>query len=62
MIFFRLKNGKDPFEVARRLDEQGVRMLAMRPGMIRAVTHLDINDEQINRAIVILRDTIAGAA
>lgn len=59
MIFFRLRNGLDPHETVKRLDQQGVRMLAMKPGVIRAVTHLDVNDEQIDRTITVCRDVLS---
>jgi threonine aldolase len=58
MIFFRLRNGLDPYEVVTRLDQQGVKMLAMKPGIIRAVTHLDVNDEQIEQTIAICREVL----
>jgi threonine aldolase len=58
MIFFRLRNGLDPYEVVARLDQQGVKMLAMKPGVIRAVTHLDVNDEQIEQTIAICQEVL----
>jgi threonine aldolase len=58
MIFFSLRDGLDPYEAVRRLDQRGIKMLAMRPGVIRAVTHLDVNDEQIDRAIEACREVL----
>ena len=58
MIFFSLLNGLDPFEAVDRLSEEGVRMLAMKPGVIRAVTHLDVSGEQIDRAIEVCRKVL----
>ena len=58
MIFFSLRDGLDPFEAVERLSEEGVRMLAMKPGVIRAVTHLDVSGEQIDRAIDVCRKVL----
>ncbi len=58
MIFFRLRDGLDPFNAVDRLAEEGVRMLAMKPGVIRAVTHLDVSGEQIDRAIDVCRKVL----
>jgi threonine aldolase len=58
MLFFRFHNGLDPQEAVNRLDQRGVKMLAMKPGVIRAVTHLDINDEQIDQTIDICQDVL----
>jgi len=41
--------------------EQGVRMNAMGPTRVRAVTHLDIDDTGINRALEVARDVAEGA-
>ncbi len=59
MVFFRLRNGLDPFEAVDRLSEEGVRMLAMKPGVIRAVTHLDVSSDQISRAIEVCRRVLS---
>ncbi len=58
MIFFSLRDGIDPFEAVDRLAEEGVRMIAMKPGVIRAVTHLDVSTEQVDRAIDICRKVL----
>lgn len=58
MLFFRLRNGLDPYEVVNQLDQRGVKMLAMKPGVIRAVTHLDVNDEQIDQTIATCQDVL----
>ena len=58
MIFFSLRDGIDPFEAVDRLAAEGVRMIAMKPGVIRAVTHLDVSGEQIDRAIDICRKVL----
>jgi threonine aldolase len=60
MVFFRV----DPAlgtadEFCARLDERGVRMLSIDPTSVRAVTHLDVSDGQVDEAIEILRDEVA---
>lgn len=42
-------------ELSRRLEEQGVWILPLGPDWLRAVTHRDVGDEEIDRAIVALR-------
>jgi len=42
-------------DFARRLDEAGVRMLATAPQRLRAVTHLDVSADDIERAIDVTR-------
>lgn len=43
-----------------RLRERGVWVLATGPQQVRAVTHLDVSDEQIERAITVLREVCGG--
>lgn len=43
--------GADAATVAARLEERGVRVLAAGPARLRAVTHLDVGDDGIERAI-----------
>ena len=45
--------------LARRLDERGVRVLAAGPARLRAVTHLDVDDDGIERAVGALRAALA---
>lgn len=45
--------------VAGRLERRGVRLLAAGPARLRAVTHLDVDDEGIERAIGALRAALA---
>ncbi len=47
-------------ELAARLEEAGVRMLALGPAMMRAVTHLDVDAAMIDRAIQITRSVMRG--
>jgi threonine aldolase len=37
-----------------RLQEQGVRLGGLRPGVLRAATHLDVSDEDVERAIELI--------
>jgi threonine aldolase len=43
-----------------RLEQRGVRMIAMGPSRIRAVTHLDVSREGIERALETIRDVLRG--
>lgn len=45
-----------------RLAERGVLMIPFGPQLIRAVTHLDVNGEQIAQACQVLRETAAACA
>jgi len=51
VIFDVTGTGMDAFEVVDRIKEQGVLLLPIAQTRIRAVTHLDINEEDINQAI-----------
>ena len=46
--------------LAERLAAQGVRMFATGPQRLRAVTHLDVSSEAIERALVVFQKTVAG--
>ncbi len=60
LVFFDVaETGLDAAEVEKRLRARGVRIGAMGPTRMRAVTHLDINAEQLGEAADILRDVIA---
>lgn len=48
-------------EFARRMEQRGVRMFATGPTKVRAVTHLDVSREQIDRAIQVFRDVCRAA-
>jgi len=59
LLFFRV----DPAvgsaaEFSTRLQERGLGMLPTAPTTIRAVTHLDVNADDVDRAIEILRDVV----
>jgi threonine aldolase len=49
----------DPAAVLARLHEQQVWLVPFGPGLIRAITHLDIDDEQIDHAGRCLRQALA---
>lgn len=49
-----------PDELSARLEERGVLLLATGPGRLRAVTHLDVDDRGIDRALGALRDALPG--
>ncbi|MEX2609874.1 MAG: GntG family PLP-dependent aldolase [Gemmatimonadota bacterium] len=51
--------GLDAAEVVRRVAEHGVRLIAFTPRRVRAVTHLDVDDQGIDRAIEALRKALA---
>ncbi|HZD24930.1 MAG TPA: threonine aldolase family protein [Alphaproteobacteria bacterium] len=61
IVFFDLDAaGPDAQEVARRLRERGVRIGAMGPRRMRAVTHLDVDRAGVEAAAAALRDVLAG--
>ena len=47
-------------ELADALTERGVLTIALNPGDIRAVTHLDVTAEEIEQALGIIRELLAG--
>ncbi len=49
----------DAPQVAMRAAEQGVLVSALGPGMLRVVTHLDVDDDDIDRAIAVLGPLVA---
>lgn len=53
------RDGLAAAEVERRLHERGVWILALGPDWLRAVTHRDVDDEGIERAIEALRSAMA---
>jgi threonine aldolase len=63
MVFFRV----DPTsgtarEFCQRLRERGLLMLPTAPTKIRAVTHLDVDGDDVDRAIAIIKDAVRRAA
>jgi threonine aldolase len=60
IVFFELTGGLDAAAVVERLLARGVRMGTLGPRTIRAVTHLDVSAEQIERALDAARAVLAG--
>lgn len=60
IVIFELTGELDAPGLVERLLDHGVRMGAMGPRTVRAVTHLDVDPEQIERAIVAARAVLAG--
>jgi threonine aldolase len=59
IIVFRLRDGApDAATVVERAREQGVLLFAFGARTVRAVTHLDVNAAQCERAAQILGDII----
>jgi len=54
-----VREGLPAAEVERRLRERGVWILALGPDWLRAVTHRDVGDEEIERAVEALRAAMA---
>ena len=54
IVKFRVSSGS-PFELVEKLKEAGVLMSATDVDTIRAVTHLDVTSEEVERAVEILR-------
>ncbi|MFB9321232.1 threonine aldolase family protein [Cryptosporangium minutisporangium] len=50
----------DPGAVVRAAAEQGVRVGVFGPQTVRAMTHLDLDDEDLDRAIVVLSSVLRG--
>lgn len=59
LVFFDLTGPLDAGTVVDRLLERGVRMGAMGPRTIRAVTHLDVSAEQIEQTLEAARAVLA---
>ncbi|MBN1844352.1 MAG: low-specificity L-threonine aldolase [Sedimentisphaerales bacterium] len=57
MVLIRLTD-RPADRLAVELEQAGLRMLAVGPDTLRAVTHLDVSAEQIEEAIGILHDTL----
>jgi threonine aldolase len=60
IVYFRCtKAGLGMAALAERLKARGVRIGPTGPDTARAVTHLDVDDEDIGRAIAALREALA---
>ena len=52
IIFFKLKHPKlNPDTFLEKLETQGIKMLAIEPGVFRAVLHREISESQVERVI-----------
>ena len=58
IVFFRVP-GLSATDLVRTFDQRGVRMLATSSEGIRAVTHLNVSQADIERALEIVRDELA---
>ena len=54
-----LRSDLDAMEVVRRLDEKGVALLPAAPHRVRAVTHADVDERDIDRAIEVFRAVLS---
>ena len=61
IVFFELKGAVDAKQVVTALLARGVRMGAMGPKTVRAVTHLDVSAPQIDRALEAAAQTLSEA-
>lgn len=58
LVFFRVDPAWGPAqEFSERLRQRGLLMLATSPTKLRAVTHLDVTSDDVDRAIAILEET-----
>ena len=63
IVFFDVAgSGADAATIADRLAERGVRIGAMGPTLMRAVTHLDVSRGQVETAAAALRDIVVALA
>jgi threonine aldolase len=63
MVFFRVDPSKGTARAfCDRLRSRGLLMLPTAPTKIRAVTHLDVDGDDVDRAIAILQDAVRRAA
>src|ERR1700739_3207622 len=61
IVLFELNGVLDATQAMAALRARGVRMLAMGPRPIRAVTHLDVTASQIERALEAAADALTEA-
>src|SRR5262249_56260178 len=62
LVFFDLKGPIDAATLVDRLLARGVRMGALGPRTLRAVTHLDVSAAQIERTLEAARTVLAGSS
>jgi threonine aldolase len=62
MVYFDIAEaGMSPGELAEGLRRRGVRIGPMGPSLMRAVTHLDVDEAGVDRAIEAVREVLADA-
>ena len=62
ILFIRLDHAAlDPRAILVSLDARGVRMSQFGPRLLRAITHLDVDDDGIARAVEAFREAVEGA-
>ncbi len=54
--------GLDPAEAKARIAEHGVLVGLLRPGVLRVATHLDVTDDDVDRAIELIPQALGAAA
>jgi threonine aldolase len=59
MVFFEVEKNRTAAEWCAKLTQRGVRMLPVAPKRVRAVTHLDVSAEDIDRAIAVFHEETA---
>lgn len=60
IVYFDLEHPRygDAAQLAEELESRGVRLLATGPHTIRAVTHLDVSEEEVQQAVEIMVETL----
>ena len=58
MVYIDISGLKEPEFVVKRLAERGVMVLAVGPSLLRAVTHLDVDDDGITQAIKVFKSML----
>lgn len=62
VLIFLDERGPDAATLMAALEKRGVRLLANGPRILRAVTHLDVDAEGIDRAVAAFREVLAGSS
>ena len=60
IVIFELTGALDAATAVTRMLERGVRMGALGPRLVRAVTHLDVSAAQVERALAVAREALRG--
>jgi threonine aldolase len=61
ILFFKLKHPRlDAFELTERMKEEGVLAIAISSHLIRMVTHRDVDDEDVERAVDVVKKILVG--